>query len=149
MLWLGKIAKSLFIFLFLLDLLVITKSWQLKDYSRWVFRKNSMEFFAGFDYLLILLYKWLCSTITRSHVLPECSMITWPYHVIWLLNSHAIYIFAFVDVGDQMFKCAGNSFLSGALITLLLRKEYEKILYHKCHISHSDMIGSHMMSVGK
>ena len=34
---------------------VITKSWRLKDHSRWVFRKNSMEFSVGLDYLLILL----------------------------------------------------------------------------------------------
>ena len=65
---------------------VIAKSWWLKDHSRWVFRKNSMEFSIRFDYLLILLYKWLCPTITQSHVLPECSMITWSYHMIWLLN---------------------------------------------------------------
>ena len=71
---------------------VITKSWWLKDHSRWVFRKNSIEFSIGFDYLLILLYKWLCSTITQSYVFPEYSMITWPYHVIWLPNSHTIYI---------------------------------------------------------
>ena len=44
------------------------------------------KFSIGFDYLLILLYKWLCPTITRSHILPECSMITWSYHMIWLLN---------------------------------------------------------------
>ena len=34
---------------------VITKSWRLKDHSMWVFRKNSMEFSIGLDYLLILL----------------------------------------------------------------------------------------------
>jgi len=100
---------------------VITESWQLRDHSRWVFRKNLMEFSIGFDYLLILLYKWLCSTITQSHVFPEHSMITWLYHMIWLPNSPCyLYLVLVVqfDIGDQMFKHAGNSFLSGALITL-------------------------------
>jgi len=48
---------------------VITESWWLRDHSRWVFRKSSMEFSIGINYLLILLYKWLCSyyyTITCS-----------------------------------------------------------------------------------
>ena len=39
---------------------IITESWWLRDHSRWVFRKNLIEFSIGFDYLLILLYKWLC-----------------------------------------------------------------------------------------
>jgi len=51
-----------------------------------------MEFSIGFDYLLILLYKWLCSTITQWHVLPEHSMITWLYHVIWLPNFPMLFI---------------------------------------------------------
>ena len=38
-----------------IEFFVITKSWRLKDHSMWVFRKNSMEFFIGLDYLLILL----------------------------------------------------------------------------------------------
>ena len=100
---------------------VITESWRLRDHLRWVFRKNSMEFSIGFDYLLILLYKWLCSTITQSHVFPEHSMITWLYYVIWLSNSPCYLYLVLViwfDVGDQMFKYMENSFLSGALITL-------------------------------
>ena len=64
---------------------VITESWRLRDHSRWVFRKNSMEFSIGFDYLLILLYKWLCSyyyMITcpsrtfYDHMTLSCDMIT-------------------------------------------------------------------------
>ena len=71
---------------------VNAKSWWLKVYLRWVFRKNSMEFSIEFDYLLILFYKWLCSTITWSHVLPEHSMITWLYHVIWLPDFPMLFI---------------------------------------------------------
>jgi len=89
--------------------------------SRWVFRKNSMEFSVRFDYLLILLYKWLCFTVTWSHVLPEHSMTTWPCHVIWL-PEFPCYLYldpiVWLDIRDQMFECVGNSFLSGALITV-------------------------------
>ena len=59
--------------------------------------------------------------ITQSHVLSECSMITWPCHVIWLPNFPC-YLYLdpviWLDVRDQMFEYIGNSFLSGALITL-------------------------------
>jgi len=100
---------------------VTTRSWRLKDHSRWVFRKNSMEFSIGFDYLLILLYKWLCFTVTWSHVLLEHSMTTWPCHMTWL-PEFPCYLYldpvVWLDVRDQMFKCIGNSFLSGALITI-------------------------------
>ena len=47
-----------------------------KDHPRWMFRKNSMEFFVG---LLDYLYKFYCGYATtnpRSHVLLECSIIT-------------------------------------------------------------------------
>jgi len=58
--------------------------------------------------------------ITQSHDLPEYSMITWPCHMIWLLNLPCyLYLGPIIqlDVRDQMFECMGNSFLSGALIT--------------------------------
>ena len=64
---------------------IITKSWRLKDHSRWVFRKNSIEFSIRFDYLLILLYKWLClyyymitcsSRTFYDHMTLSCDMIT-------------------------------------------------------------------------
>jgi len=35
---------------------------------------------------LYYFYKWLYTTSPRSHVLLECSTITWPRHVIWLLK---------------------------------------------------------------
>ena len=56
------------------------------------FRKNSMEFSIGLNYLLILLYKWLYTT---------SSMITCPsgmfYNHLTLsrdISSHAVYIFS-------------------------------------------------------
>jgi len=67
---------------------IITESWRLRDYSRWVFRKNLMEFSVGFGYLLILLYKWLY---------PYYYMITCPSrifynHMIWLPNLPMLFI---------------------------------------------------------
>ena len=91
---------------------VITESWWLRDHSRWVFRKNSMEFSVGFGYLLILLYKWLC---------PYYYTITWLCHMIWLPSPPCylyLHLIIRLDIRDQIFKCMGNSFLSGALITL-------------------------------
>jgi len=41
---------------------------------------------------LYYFYKWLCPIITWSHVLPEYSMITWPCHVMWLLNLPTLFI---------------------------------------------------------
>jgi len=59
--------------------------------------------------------------ITRSHVLPEHSMITWPCHMIWLPNL-LCYLYLdpiiWLDIRDQMFEYVGNSLLSGALITI-------------------------------
>ena len=63
---------------------VIVKSWWLKDYPRWVFRKNLIEFFIGLSTYLYYFYKWLYTISLWLHVLLECSMITCPCHVIWL-----------------------------------------------------------------
>ena len=69
---------------------------------------------------LYYFYKWLCSSITRSHVLLlECS-VTCSYYVICLFKfPRYLYLDPIVhlDVRDQLFECAGNSFLPGALIT--------------------------------
>ena len=66
-----------------------------------------------------------CTPITtQSHVLPEHSMITWPCHVIWLSDlPRYLYLDSIVqlDVRDQLCECMGNSFLSGALITLIFK----------------------------
>ena len=107
------------------SLTVITKSWRLRDYSRWVFRKNSMEFSIGLNYLLILLYKWLYTTSPQSHVLLECSMITCPSHVIWLHKFPCYLYLVFIvwlDICDQVFEHMGNFLLLGALITLTWSK---------------------------
>ena len=62
-----------------------------------------------------------CTPITTwSHVPPEHSTVTWPCHVVWLSNFPCyLYLNPIVrlDIRDQMYKCVGNSFLSGALIT--------------------------------
>jgi len=67
-------------------------------------RKNLMEFCIRLSYYFILLYKW------QSHG-----------HMICLLKFLCyLYLDPIVhlDVVDQMFKCAGNYFLLGALITI-------------------------------
>ena len=64
------------------SLCVITKSWQLKDHSRWVFRKNLIEFLIGLTTYLYYFYKWLYTTSPRSHVFLEYSTITCLCHMI-------------------------------------------------------------------
>ena len=79
-----------------------------------------MEFSVGLNYLLILLYKWLYTTSPWSHVLLECSTITWPCHMIWLRKFPCyLYLFFIVwlDICDQVFEHVGNFLLLGALIT--------------------------------
>jgi len=48
----------------------------LSDHPRWMFRKNSIEFFVGLLNYLYYFYKWLYTNSPQSHVLLECSMIT-------------------------------------------------------------------------
>jgi len=72
---------------------VITKSWRLKDHSRWVFRKNLMEFSIGLNYLLILLlqvavFLLLHNHMTFQNVLWSHDLVTWYDYLI----SFAIYI---------------------------------------------------------
>ena len=43
-------------------------------------QKNSIEFFVGLDFYLYYFYNG-CTISLWSHVLPECSVITWPCHV--------------------------------------------------------------------
>ena len=47
----------------------------LSDHPRWMFKKNSIEFFVELDYYLYYSYS-SCTTSPQSHVLPECSVIT-------------------------------------------------------------------------
>jgi len=69
---------------------------------------------------LYYFYKWLYTTSPRSHVLLECSTITWPCHMIWLLKFPCyLYLVSVIwlDVCNQVFECVGNFFLLRALIT--------------------------------
>ena len=58
----------------------------LSDHPRWMFKKNLMEFFVGLDYYLYYFYSGCTATSPQSHVPPECSTISWPYHMTWLLK---------------------------------------------------------------
>ena len=111
---------------------VIAKSWRLKDHSRWVFRKNSSSPLDWTTYLYYL-YKWLYTTSPQSHVLLECSTITWPCHVIWLLKFPCYLYLVFIvwlDICNQVFECMGNFFLLRALITPLPTTIYTNIRPH-------------------
>jgi len=69
---------------------------------------------------LYYFYKWLYTTSPWSHVLLECSTITWPCHMIWLLKFPCYLYLVFIiwlDICDQVFECMGNFFLLRALIT--------------------------------
>jgi len=104
----------------------------LSDHPRWMFRKNSMEFFVRLLNYLYYFYKWLYTTNPQSHVLLECSMITWPCHMIWL-SKFPYYLYldsvVWLDITDQVFKCMGNYFLFGALITLWSRATSNKEIF--------------------
>ena len=54
----------------------------LSDHPRWMFKKNSMEFSVGLQLYLYYYYSG-CTLKSHGHMFfPECSMITWPCHVI-------------------------------------------------------------------
>ena len=87
-----------------------------------MFKKNSMEFFIGLDYYLYLFYSGCTTTSLQSYDLPECSMVTWSCHMIWLPKL-PYYLFlnpiVQLEILDEVFECIGNCFLFGALITLV------------------------------
>jgi len=85
------------------------------DYLRQMFRKNSMEFFIELSYYFILLYKWLYPIVT------SLSRMFYGHMICSLKFPCYLYLDPIVcfDVVDQMFKCAGNYFLLGALITTI------------------------------
>ena len=59
----------------------------LSNHPRWIFKKNLMEFFVGLQPYLYYYYSG-CTLESHNHMFfPECSMITWPCHVIWLTES--------------------------------------------------------------
>ena len=67
----------------------------LSDHPRWMFKKNSMEFFAGLQPYLYYYYSG-CTLESHDHMFfPECSMITWPCHVIWLYWVPTLFISLF------------------------------------------------------
>ena len=48
----------------------------LSDHPRWIFKKNSMEFFVGLQSYLYYCYSG-CTLKSHDHLLfPECSMVT-------------------------------------------------------------------------
>ena len=70
---------------------------------------------------LYYFYKWLYATNPQSHILLECSIVTWPCHVIWLLMfPHYLYLvfIVWLDICNQVFERMGNLFLLEALITV-------------------------------
>jgi len=95
--------------------------------TRWMFKKNSMEFFIGLDYYLYYSYSG-CTTISPwSYVLLECSMITWPCHMIWLPKFLCcLYLNPFVWLSAQMhrnlfsFWGSYNNILSSSSLWTLL-----------------------------
>ena len=75
--------------------------------------------------IYILLYYYSgCTLESCDHMsFPEYSITTWPCHMIWLAKSpHYLYPYSVVcfEVLDWVFKCVGNLFLFGALITVML-----------------------------
>jgi len=57
---------------------------------------------------LYYFYKWLYTTSPQSHVLLECSTITWPHCMIWLLKFPCYLYLVFIiclDICDQVFEC--------------------------------------------
>ena len=56
----------------------------LSDHPRWMFKKNSMEFFVGLQSYLYYCYSG-CTLKSHDHLLfPECSMVTCSFqNVLW------------------------------------------------------------------
>jgi len=83
--------------------------------------------------------------ITRSHDLPEYSMIIWLCHMIWLPNPPCylyLDLIIWLDIRDQIFEYIGNSFLSGALITHYLYNYYMvcALFFYAYHVTSCDMM---------
>jgi len=89
----------------------------LSDHPRWMFRKNSMEFFIVLSYYL---YYFTVAVLLKVHDHMSFQNV-WPCHMIWLAKSPCyLYLDPIVhlEVVDQMFKCVRNYFFFGALITV-------------------------------
>ena len=92
----------------------------LSGHPRWIFRKNSMEFFVGLQPYLYYYYSG-CTLESYGHMsLPECSMVTWPCHVTWLtkfLSCLCLYSVVCLEFLVWVFRCMGNLFLLKVLTT--------------------------------
>ena len=85
----------------------------LSGHSRWMFRKNSMEFFVGLQPYLYYYYSG-CTLESHGHMsFPECSMVTWPCHMTWLTKSlfcFCLYSIVYLGILDWVFRMCGTSF---------------------------------------
>ena len=89
----------------------------LSDHPRWMFKKNSMEFFIGLQSYLYYCYSG-CTLKSHDHLLfPECSMVTWLFqNVLWSpdlvtwpwLTQSLSYLLLRCILG--CLKCVGNLF---------------------------------------
>ena len=92
--------------------------------------RTRWSFLLDWTTYLYYFYKWLYTTSPRSHVLLECSTITWPCHVIQLLKFLCYLYLVFIvwlDICDQVFECMENFFLLRALITWYY-KDYSNLI---------------------
>ena len=79
----------------------------LSDHPRWMFKKNSMEFFVGLQFYLYYCYSG-CTLKSHDHLLfPECSMVTWPCHVTL---AYSVPILPFTPLYTWVFEMRGEPF---------------------------------------
>ena len=67
----GDMKSSIFIYRYYQRTVIV-----LSDHPRWMFKKNSIEFFIGLDYYLYYSYSGCTATSPQLHVFPEYSIIT-------------------------------------------------------------------------
>ena len=93
----------------------------LSGHPRWMFRKNSIEFFVGLQPYLYYYYSG-CTLEFHGHVsFPECSMVTWPCHMTWLTKTLFYLCLCSIVLLWRLlgwvFPCMGSLFLLEVLIT--------------------------------
>ena len=73
----------------------------LSGHPRWMFRKNSMEFFVGLQPYLYYYYSG-CTLESYGHMsFLECSIVTWPCYVTWLTKSlSCLCLYSYCVLGD-------------------------------------------------
>ena len=117
----------------------------LSDHPRWIFKKNSMEFFIGLQPYLYYYYSG-CTLKSHDHMFfPECSMITWPCHMILTYWVPFLYPYSIVcfEVLDQVFKCRGNLFPVWGSHNRSVGRYYITNVTHHSHMSGCHSIMSH------